>query len=110
MLKGHGGNIYELARELNCPPDTIIDMSSNVNPLGPMPEMMDFLREQTGDITRLPEVNAKGIIGLFADAGQIGQHRFEFTADAVVCLAGDDARQVGRDRSDIGGNRHFIVV
>jgi threonine-phosphate decarboxylase len=68
MLKGHGGNIYELARELNCPPDTIIDMSSNVNPLGPMPEMMDFLREQMGDVTRLPEVNAKGIVNLFAGA------------------------------------------
>jgi len=68
MLKGHGGNIYQLARALNCRPDTIIDMSSNVNPLGPMPEMMNFLRERIGDITRLPEVNAKGIINLFAGA------------------------------------------
>ncbi len=68
MLKGHGGDIYELARELNCRTDTIIDMSSNVNPLGPMPEMMDFLRDRIGDITRLPEVNAKGIINLFAGA------------------------------------------
>ena len=75
MLKGHGGNIYELARELDCPPDTIIDMSSNVNPLGPMPEMMDFLRGQMRGITRLPEVNARGIVGLFARALDVDPER-----------------------------------
>jgi len=34
MQKGHGGNIYDLARRLGCEPFEIIDMSSNVKPLG----------------------------------------------------------------------------
>ena len=32
MIFGHGGNIYEAARQLNCQPSDIIDMSSNINP------------------------------------------------------------------------------
>ncbi len=32
MTFGHGGNIYEVARQLNCRPSDIIDMSSNINP------------------------------------------------------------------------------
>ena len=30
---GHGGNIYEVARQYKCRPSDIIDMSSNINPL-----------------------------------------------------------------------------
>jgi histidinol-phosphate/aromatic aminotransferase/cobyric acid decarboxylase-like protein len=37
MIKGHGGDVYELARNLGCEPADIIDMSSNINPLGPVP-------------------------------------------------------------------------
>lgn len=66
MLSGHGGNIYQLARELGCTPADINDMSSNVNPLGPMPEMAVFLREQLDRMTRLPEVDARGIVQGFA--------------------------------------------
>jgi hypothetical protein len=29
MIKGHGGNIYEMARALGCSPREILDMSSN---------------------------------------------------------------------------------
>jgi threonine-phosphate decarboxylase len=35
MLGGHGGNIYEMARRLGCAQSEVIDMSSNINPLGP---------------------------------------------------------------------------
>ena len=34
MKRGHGGNIYEIARQINCRPAEIIDVSSNINPLG----------------------------------------------------------------------------
>lgn len=37
MLNGHGGNIYALSQRLGCAPSDIIDMSSNVNPLPPLP-------------------------------------------------------------------------
>ena len=32
MIFGHGGNIYEVARQLNCRPSDAIDMSSNIDP------------------------------------------------------------------------------
>ena len=40
MIRGHGGNIYEAAQAVGCSVDEIIDMSSNVNPLGPPPGLL----------------------------------------------------------------------
>ncbi len=45
MIHGHGGNIFEIARQLGCSPEDIIDMSSNINPLGPPPGLMDYLKD-----------------------------------------------------------------
>jgi len=58
MIHGHGGNIYEFARQFNCRPSEIIDMSSNINPLGPPPGLLQYLTENMDAITRLPEVDA----------------------------------------------------
>ncbi|GBC63567.1 histidinol-phosphate aminotransferase [Desulfonema ishimotonii] len=67
MISGHGGNIYKLAQDLNCAPSDIIDMSSNVNPLGPPPGLVTFLRENILLINALPEVDASSAISAFAD-------------------------------------------
>jgi threonine-phosphate decarboxylase len=67
MLGGHGGNIHEMARRLGCMPSEIIDMSSNTNPLGPPPGLVDFLKKNIDVVTDLPEVDSKEITGLFAD-------------------------------------------
>ena len=66
MIGGHGGNIYELALRLGCAPSEIVDMSANVNPLGPMPELMDHLKANLSVIAALPEVDAGGIVSAFA--------------------------------------------
>lgn len=66
MIKGHGGNIHELARKLGCEIDEIIDMSSNVNPLGPPEGLIDHLRACLNDITFLPQADAAGIVRAFA--------------------------------------------
>ena len=67
MTFGHGGNIYEMARRLNCRPAEIIDMSSNINPLGPPAGLLEFLKENMGKITRLPEIDNRETIKYFAD-------------------------------------------
>ncbi len=59
MIHGHGGNIYQLAHHLGCHPDRIIDLSSNVNPIGPIPQLMDHLRKHLEVITALPQVDAE---------------------------------------------------
>jgi threonine-phosphate decarboxylase len=66
MIDGHGGNIYQLAQRLECRPSDISDMSANVNPLGPMPALIDHLKAGMSAIAALPEVNAGGIVGAFA--------------------------------------------
>jgi len=66
MIGGHGGNIYQLARQLNCQPSDICDMSANVNPLGPMPALIDHLQANLSAIAALPEVDAGGIVEAFA--------------------------------------------
>lgn len=66
MIGGHGGNIYQLARQLGCRPSEISDMSANVNPLGPMPALIDHLKARLPAIAILPEVDAGGIVDAFA--------------------------------------------
>ena len=66
MIRGHGGNIHELAFRLGCDPDAIDDMSSNVNPIGPMPELMDCLHIKLERIRALPEVDAAAMTAAFA--------------------------------------------
>ena len=58
MIHGHGGNIYDVARQLNCSPADIVDMSSNINPLGPPPGLLQYLKNNLDSIMRLPEVDA----------------------------------------------------
>ncbi|NNG02105.1 MAG: pyridoxal phosphate-dependent class II aminotransferase [Desulfobacteraceae bacterium] len=85
MIRGHGGNIYALARRLGCRARDIIDMSSNVNPLGPMPEMMTRIQSHLEDMTALPEADSAGIIDAFA--------RYHKVAPNVV-LAGNGTTQL----------------
>ena len=67
MIKGHGGDVYELARNLGCKPTDIIDMSSNINPLGPVPALIDHLRENLTVLDSLPDVDGKGLVEAFAN-------------------------------------------
>lgn len=66
MITGHGGDIHAAALKLRCSPREIIDMSSNVNPLGPPPGLMAELRRRLTAITRLPPARADGAVDRFA--------------------------------------------
>lgn len=67
MIDGHGGNIYHLALRLGCGPEEIIDMSSNVNPLGPPPGLLDHLRNHLEGIKALPEVDSGSAVSAFSE-------------------------------------------
>lgn len=85
MIRGHGGDVYALADALGCPPDDIVDMSSNVNPFGPPPGLVDYLKNNMQRIQALPEVDARRVVVLFAE-------RFGITPDQV--LAGNGTTQL----------------
>ena len=84
MISGHGGNIYEMARRLGCAPSELSDMSNNINPLGPPPGLMDFLKDNIEATTRLPEVDNEEIIKYFAE---------RFALDPNCVLAGNGTTQ-----------------
>lgn len=66
MIHGHGGNTFELARRLGCAVSDIVDMSSNVNPLGPPPGLMDALLKNAHALLRLPEAGAESAVAAWA--------------------------------------------
>ena len=75
MIQGHGGNIYELAQMLGCRPTEIVDMSSNMNPLGPPAGLIDFLKENVDTINALPQVDAGEAVTAFAAKWGIERHQ-----------------------------------
>lgn len=58
MIIGHGGNIRDLAKKLDCTADDIIDMSSNLNPLGPPETIETVIWDNRVKIQSLPEPEA----------------------------------------------------
>lgn len=67
MIQGHGGNKQQLADRIGCGLEDIIDMSSNLNPLGPPKRIHTFIRENIHLIHALPEPDAAGMSKGFAD-------------------------------------------
>ncbi len=53
MIHGHGGNVHGLAERLGCRTGEIVDVSSNINPLGPPPGLMEYLSRHVTDICSL---------------------------------------------------------
>ncbi|MCG8633775.1 MAG: pyridoxal phosphate-dependent class II aminotransferase [Desulfobacterales bacterium] len=66
MIQGHGGNKQKLATRLGCPVEDIIDMSSNLNPLGPPERIHRVIREKLTAIHALPEPDAASMSRGFA--------------------------------------------
>jgi threonine-phosphate decarboxylase len=107
MLDGHGGNIYDSAHRLGCEPSEIIDMSSNVNPLGPPPGLVSFLKENLNVITALPEVDSDLVVHSFAERYGIdpalvlaGNGSTHFIYSIPLCLATKRAMILGPTYSD----------
>jgi threonine-phosphate decarboxylase len=89
MIQGHGGNVASVAARLGCRPDEIVDMSSNINPLGVVPGLLEHLRHRLDTVMSLPEVDAGAAVAGIADilgidAGRVlmgtGTTQFIYTA------------------------------
>lgn len=75
MIQGHGGNIFAVAAQLGCQPEDITDMSSNINPLGTMPGLLDHLKATLDRIRVLPEVDAHTAARAIAALLSVGEDR-----------------------------------
>lgn len=96
MIHGHGGNIEAAAALLGCELSEIVDMSSNINPLGPLPGLMDELCDYMSAICRLPEADAGQAAAAYAawqglPAGQVlagaGTTQFLYQMPAALGLS-----------------------
>ncbi len=101
MITGHGGDIYTLAQQLGCDPLEIDDMSSNVNPLGPPPELMRHLEANLGRIRALPEADAGRMLRQFAES---------YGIEAGQALAGSGTTQIIYDLPRALGVRDALIV
>lgn len=75
MIIGHGGNVAALARQVGCPVDQIIDMSCNLNPLGPPEGLEAFLIENIAKIRALPSPDAAPMVEAFCNYHRIDTDR-----------------------------------
>jgi threonine-phosphate decarboxylase len=107
MLEGHGGDIFGLAARLKCHPTEITDMSSNINPLGTPPGMMDHLVNSMQTITALPEVNSQRVarkmaqcLGIDAQCILAGGGTTQFIYSAPQALEVSSALIVGPTYAD----------
>ncbi|NOX33585.1 MAG: aminotransferase class I/II-fold pyridoxal phosphate-dependent enzyme [Deltaproteobacteria bacterium] len=66
MITGHGGNKKNLAEKTGCRVDDIIDMSCNLNPLGPPETIEKLICDNLDKIRSLPEPDAAAIRKGFA--------------------------------------------
>ena len=55
-----------LAQRIGCSMDDITDMSCNLNPMGPMPDLEAYIRANTGRIGSLPEPDAGTMVTAYA--------------------------------------------
>ena len=75
MIQGHGGNVFAVAKQLGCRPDEIIDMSSNINPLGTMPGLLSYLKDRLDRIRVLPEVDGRAAVTAIAALLEVTEDR-----------------------------------
>ncbi len=90
----HGGNILAVARELGVKPSELIDMSSNLTPLGPVPGLEPVYREAFAEIGCLPDATSESLRGVFCakfqcDLSEVvaGNGTTEFIYDLAVKIA-----------------------
>lgn len=107
MIQGHGGNVVGLAEQLGCRPEEIIDMSSNINPLGALPGLIEHLKERLVRITVLPEVDGRGavqaiaaLLGVDAERVLAGGGTTQFIYSACAALGTQRALIVGPTYAD----------
>ncbi len=61
MLKGHGGEIFSIARKKGIEPSLLLDFSTNVSPL-PLPNgLKELITANIDQIQALPEVDSAGL-------------------------------------------------
>lgn len=63
----HGGDILSMAKRLGCGVNDLIDLSSNLTPLGMPPGLREAMIEKLSEIGFLPESGSETLVRIFAE-------------------------------------------
>jgi len=62
MALAHGGNVYEIASQLGRSPDSILDYSASINPLGPPPGLADQFHAFFHRLRHYPDIGNRSLL------------------------------------------------
>ncbi|WMT39908.1 threonine-phosphate decarboxylase CobD [Paenibacillus sp. D2_2] len=63
---GHGGDLQTAAERYGIAPEQMMDLSANINPLGPPPGLLDKLREVLPEIVKYPDPGHRRLVSLLS--------------------------------------------
>lgn len=93
---GHGGDLRTASARFGLAPDSFLDFSANINPLGPPPGVLDLLNKAMPYITAYPDPGHRGLVSrlsgllnLDASCLVIGNGAAENMALALLAFAPD---------------------
>jgi threonine-phosphate decarboxylase len=66
MTLVHGGNVYEIAWQLGCAPEEILDYSASINPLGPPPGLEELLNGTYARLQHYPDIHNRLLLDSIA--------------------------------------------
>lgn len=66
MKPVHGGNVYQVAARLGCEPESILDFSASINPLGPPPGLMEAFNTCFHRLEHYPDIDNHALLAALA--------------------------------------------
>ncbi len=85
----HGGNVYEVASRLRCAPETILDFSASINPLGPPPGLLEEIGRQFHLLQHYPDIRNESLTGALARFHGVGPDQIVVgngSTELIYCL------------------------
>ncbi len=98
----HGGNIFAIARSLGVPPETILDFSASINPLGPAPAVREALAGLCDSIVHYPDTDCAELREALAS-----HHGLE---PAQVCVANGSTQLIYLLPRLVPGKRAMVIA
>lgn len=62
----HGGNVYEIALQLGCAPEDVLDYSASINPLGPPAGLVDLFNQTFQRLQHYPDIQNRRLVDAIA--------------------------------------------
>lgn len=97
---GHGGNRYQLARLAGKSPDSILDFSANINPLGPPDWLRPVISRHIGELVHYPDPAAGALVAAVS-------RRYGVAADEI--LSGNGSTELIYLLAQVAGMKRAVI-